>query len=173
MGAGEEKCMEQVVKKLEDALDSVPGKTVVLLESMAGQGTNVGYKFEQLIYMIDSCKSKFRKRLGICLDTCHIFAAGYDISSEQEYKKTFKLFNKIVGHKHLKVIHINNSYGKLGSRIDRHAPLKDGEIPFETFKLIMNDKTLTDIPKILETPSDPEMKLWKKEIEILKKLVKK
>jgi deoxyribonuclease-4 len=173
LGVGEERCMDQIVEKLEEALDYVPGKTMILLETMAGQGTNVGYKFEQIIYMIDSCKSKYHKRLGVCLDTCHIFAAGYDISNKQEYEKTFKLFNKIVGHKHLQAIHINNSYGKLGSRIDRHAPIKEGAIPVETFKLIMNDKTLTNIPKILETPSDPEMKLWKQEIEFLKNLVKK
>ena len=113
-----------------------------------------------------------RKRLGACFDTCHAFAAGYDISNHETYKETFKLFDKIIGLEKLKAIHVNNSSGALGSKVDRHAPLDDGKIPLEAFKLIMNDKNLTNIPKILETPSDAEMKLWASEIKLLKSLVK-
>ncbi len=170
VGAGEEKGIELIAQNIDIALDAVPGKTVILLENMAGQGTNLGYKFEQLQNIIDLCKNK--KRLGVCFDTCHAFAAGYDISTHETYKETFRAFDKIIGLEKLKAIHINNSSGALGSKVDRHAPLDDGKIPLEAFKLIMNDKNLIDIPKILETPSDSEMKLWAKEIKVLKGLVK-
>jgi deoxyribonuclease IV len=170
VGAGEEKGLEEIAKNLDFVLDAVPGKTMVLLENMAGQGTNIGYKFEQLNKIIDTCKNK--KRLGVCFDTCHAFAAGYDISTHDTYKNTFKLFDKVIGLEKLKVIHINNSNGTLGSKTDRHAPLKEGKIPLDTFKLIINDKNFVDIPKILETPSDSEMNLWEKEIKLLKSFVK-
>lgn len=170
LGAGEAKGIEQIAQQLELALESAPGNTMILLENMAGQGTNLGYKFEHLSNIIDLCKHK--KRLGVCFDTCHAFAAGYDISTKEGYKETFKLFDKIIGLKHLKAIHLNDSFGTLGSRVDRHAPLKDGKISIDTFEWIMNDKNFRDIPKILETPSDTEMKLWSKEIKLLKSLVK-
>lgn len=170
VGGGEEKGMELIAQNLDIALDAVPGKSMILLENMAGQGTNIGYKFEQLQNIIDLCKHK--KRLGVCFDTCHAFAAGYDISNHETYKETFRLFDKIIGLEKLKAIHVNNSAGAIGSKVDRHAPLTDGKIPLELFNLLMNDKNLTDIPKILETPSDSEMKLWEKEIKFLKSLVK-
>ena len=170
LGAGEAKGIEQIAQQLELALESAPGNTMILLENMAGQGTNLGYKFEHLSNIIDLCKHK--KRLGVCFDTCHAFAAGYDISTKEGYKETFKLFDKIIGLKHLKAIHLNDSFGTLGSRVDRHAPLNDGKISIDTFEWIMNDKNFRDIPKILETPSDTEMKLWSKEIKLLKSLVK-
>lgn len=172
LGAGEENGIQQIAQNLDIALDSSPGKTIVLLENMAGQGTNIGYKFEQLRQIMDLCKSKNKKRLGVCFDTCHAFAAGYDISTPEGYSATFKEFDKIIGLEYLKAIHLNDSFGSLGSKIDRHAPLKDGKIPLETFSWIMNDKKLNDIPKILETPSDANMNLWAKEINLLKNLVK-
>jgi deoxyribonuclease-4 len=170
LGAGEQAGIKQIAENLDFALDSVLGKSMILLENMAGQGTNIGYKFEQLKAIIDLCKNK--KRLGVCLDTCHLFAAGYDISTPDGYKKTIKDFDKIIGLAKLHAIHINNSSEGLGSKKDRHAPLEDGKLPLETFEWIMNDKNLADIPKILETPSDADMKLWAKEIKILKSLVK-
>lgn len=172
LGLGEENGMEQIAQNLETVFDAVPGKSIILLESMAGQGTNIGHKFEQLKNIIDLCKSKYRKRLGVCFDTCHSFAAGYDISSENGYKETFKLFDKIIGLERLKVIHLNDSVGALGSHIDRHAPLNEGKIKIEAFKWIMNDKNFKNIPKILETPSDANMELWAKEIKLLKSFVK-
>jgi deoxyribonuclease-4 len=172
LGTGEETGIEQIAKNLETILEATPGKTMLLLENMAGQGTNIGYKFEQLKQIIDLCKSKYSKRLGVCFDTCHAFAAGYDIATEKGYKETFKLFDKIIGIENLKAIHINDSYGALGARIDRHAPLGKGKITLETFSLIMNDKKLGNIPKILETPSDDAMKLWAHEIKLLRSMVK-
>lgn len=172
LGAGQDVGLEQISKNLEIVFDAVPGKTIILLENMAGQGTNLGYKFEQLKQIIDTCKSKYHKRLGVCFDTCHAFAAGYDLSCESGYHETFKLFDKIIGLEYLKAIHINDSYGDMGSKKDRHAPLGKGKIPLDFFKLIMNDKNLWDIPKILETPSDNEMKLWASEIKLLISMVK-
>jgi deoxyribonuclease-4 len=153
-------------------LEASPGKTMILLENMAGQGTNLGYKFEQLKQIIDNCKAKYRKRLGACFDTCHAFAAGYDISTPAGYKKTIKELDTIIGLELVKVIHLNDSFGALGSRVDRHAPLGAGKIPLAAFELIMNDKKLWKIPKILETPSDSKMQLWASEIKLLKKMVK-
>lgn len=173
LGAGEENGIKQIILNLEIVLDASPGKTIILLENMAGQGTNLGYKFEQLKQMIDGCKAKYRKRLGVCFDTCHAFAAGYDISMPEAYKKTITGLDKIIGLKNVKAIHLNDSYGALGSRIDRHAPLGEGKIPLKTFEWIMNDKKLWNIPKILETPSDNEMKLWAKEIKMLRNMVVK
>lgn len=171
LGAGEDNGIEQIIKNLEIVLDDSPGKTIILLENMAGQGTNIGYKFEQLKQIIDGCKAKYRKRLGVCFDTCHAFAAGYDISTQDSYKQTIKALDDVIGLDNVKAIHLNDSYGALGSKIDRHAPLGEGKIPLQSFEWIMNDKKLEGIPKILETPSDNEMKLWAKEIKLLRQMV--
>lgn len=170
--SGIESGIEQIISNLETALGSIPGKTMILIENMAGQGTNLGYEFEQLKQIFDGCKSEFKKRLGVCFDTCHAFAAGYDISTPESYKKTISLLDKVIGLEHVKAIHLNDSYGAIGSKIDRHAPLGQGKIPIETFGWIMNDKKLWDIPKILETPSDSDMKLWAKEIKLLRNMIK-
>ncbi len=166
---GEEKCLEQIAHNLDSVFERSNDKVHILLETMAGQGTNVGYTFEQLKKIRQL--SEHKRNIEFCLDTCHVFAAGYDISTEDGYRKTFKTFDSTLGLEHLKAIHINDSQEKFGSRKDRHAPLGKGHIPLATFDLIMNDKQLKDIPKILETPSDPEMKLWKKEIALLKAMV--
>lgn len=172
LGSGEDFGMSEISENLDKVFDAVPGKSMILLENMAGQGTNIGYKFEQLKQIINSCSVKSRHRLGVCFDTCHSFASGYDLSSKEGYIKTFKDFDKIIGLENLKVIHINDSFGAMGSRVDRHAPLGKGKIPLDIFKLIMNDKALQAVPKILETPSDDAMKLWACEIKLLRSFVK-
>jgi deoxyribonuclease IV len=169
LGAGEESCIKQIAHKLDHVLEQSDGTVTIALETMAGQGTNIGYTFEQLKEIRSLCKHK--RKIGFCLDTCHVFAANYDISTEDGYKETFKQFDAILGLEHLKVIHMNDSQTKLGSRVDRHAPLGKGYMKLETFDRIMNDKKLIDVPKILETPSDPDMKLWAQEIALLKKMV--
>lgn len=169
LGAGEEKCIKQIAHNLDHVLEQSDGSVTVALETMAGQGTNLGYTFEQLKEIRSLCKHK--KNIAFCLDTCHVFAAQYDISTEDGYRETFKQFDTILGLEHLKAIHMNDSQTKLGSRVDRHAPLGEGYIKLATFERIMNDKKLIDIPKILETPSDAEMKLWAKEIALLKEMV--
>lgn len=168
VGAGEEKAIEQIAHNLDFVIEQSTGDVIIALETMAGQGSNVGYTFEQLAQI--RALSKHKKNLGVCLDTCHIFCAGYDITTTKSYDYTIKKFDEIIGLEHLKAIHLNDSHKPCGSRLDRHAPLGEGTIPLETFSLIMNDKRLRNIPKVLETPSDPEMHLWAKEIKLLKSM---
>lgn len=167
--AGEQEGIERIARNLNTVLQKTDPAVSILLETAAGQGTNLGYTFEQLKQIRHLCQDK--KRIGFCLDTCHIFAAGYDLSSIEHYKNVIKDFDTILGLKNLKAIHLNDSKGDIGSRIDRHAPLGTGKIPLDIFKAIMNDKNLALIPKILETPTDEAMNLWKQEIKMLNGLV--
>jgi len=169
-GQGEEKGIEQVAKNLDYVLARSKGTVAILLETMAGQGTSIGHTFEQIKKMRSLCEHK--SKIGYCLDTCHVFAAGYDIGTEEGYEKTIKDFDDLLGLEHLHAIHVNDSVKGCGDKRDRHAPLGDGKIPLKIFDLLMNDKRLKSIPKILETPSDDEMKLWAKEITLLKNMVK-
>jgi deoxyribonuclease IV len=130
-------------------------KVKVALESTAGQGTSLGHSFEQLARMIELCAHPDRVR--ICLDTCHIFAAGYDISTPETYEKTFSEFDRIIGLKRLVAIHLNDSKKGLGSRVDRHEHIGKGTIGEKPFGFIMKDKRFENIPKILETPKENEM----------------
>lgn len=170
LGAGEEECIKKISKNLDLALKSVKGKVMILLENVAGQGTNVGYTFEQLKEIRDLCKEK--KRIGICLDTCHVFAAGYPINTEKGYKETIKKFEKTLGIRSLKAIHLNDSKDGLGEKKDRHANIGKGKIPLSTFRLIMNDPKLKNIPKILETPIKKDESEYIPEIKLLRKMVK-
>ncbi len=168
LGAGEQAGIENIARNLDHALEKTKDISV-LLETMAGQGTGLGHTFEQLNLMRSSCDHK--KRIGFCLDTCHIFAAGYNLSDKEHYKKVFDLFDDTLGLSHLKAIHLNDSKTEAGSRVDRHAPIGEGKIPLEIFQQIMNDKHLVDIPKILETPTDTTMHSWQKEIALLESFV--
>jgi len=146
---------EYGMKKIIDSLNYVIEKTNdckarISLELTAGQGSHLGYTFEQIAEMIDGVEDK--KRISVCLDTCHIFAAGYDIRTKETYEDTWKKFRKVIGMKYLKVIHINDSRKALGSRVDRHTHLGEGEIGLDAFKFIMQDPRLNKIPKLLETP---------------------
>jgi len=167
-GAGAESGCERIARNLNIVLEKTPTSVSILLETAAGQGTNLGYTFEQLNQIRNLSHHDNKKRIGFCLDTCHIFAAGYALNSIEQYKKVIEDFDNILGLTALKVIHLNDSKGIVGSRVDRHAPLGTGQIPLGIFKAIMNDKNLALIPKILETPTDAAMVLWKKEIELLK-----
>ena len=133
-----------MIRILEETSDC---DSMVLLENTAGQGKSIGSKFEHLRAIMDIVQSD---RVGVCFDTCHAFAAGFDIKSEDGYKETFDLFNEIVGLEHLKCLHLNDSKGALGSNLDRHENIGFGEIGNECFARIMND--FKHIPKILETP---------------------
>jgi deoxyribonuclease-4 len=146
-------CLDQIALNINHILSHVePGKTKLLIETMAGQGTNVGYTFEQLLHIYRQIDQK--NRIGFCLDTCHIFAAGYDISSSEAYEKVIAQFDSILGLQNLYVIHLNDSKKELGSRVDRHEHIGKGLLGIEAFKYIMNDSRLQHIPKILETPID-------------------
>lgn len=165
----EEECLQQIARNLDIILNKCSGTTHILLETTAGQGTNVGYKFEH-IKKIRSL-SKEKHKIGVCIDTCHIFAAGYDISTPNGYNKTIDEFSKIIGLKNLKAIHLNDSKTELGSKKDRHENIGKGKIPLKIFALIMNDPRLEKIPKILETPVQNSDE-YAKEIKLLKSLIK-
>jgi deoxyribonuclease-4 len=139
----------------------------LLLETTAGQGTSLGYSFEQLKWIID--RIAHPDRVGVCLDTCHIFAAGYDIRSQLSYEKTFDRFDQVIGLEKLQAIHLNDSKKELGSRVDRHEHIGQGQIGLEAFRLIMNDLRFVNVPKLLETSGD--LKKFKENLDLLKSLV--
>jgi len=134
----------------------------LVIENTAGQGTNLGYKFEHLAHIINKIEDK--SRVGICLDTCHTFTGGYDLRTREAYDATMDEFERLVGFEYLSAMHINDSKPKLGSRVDRHHSLGEGEIGWDTFKFIMNDERMNDIPLVLETIDES---IWDREIEAL------
>ncbi len=139
----------------------------LVIENTAGQGSNLGYRFEHLAHIIEKIENK--SRVGVCLDTCHTFSAGYDLRTEESYNKSMQIFDEVVGFQYLSGMHINDSKAKLGSNVDRHHSLGAGEIGWKAFELIMNDSRMDDIPLILETI---DRTIWKKEIETLYSLIK-
>jgi deoxyribonuclease IV len=160
-----EQCLDTIAESLMMMKDVCAGNTTrLLLETTAGQGTNVGSSFEEIAYIID--KVKMEIPIGVCIDTCHIFAAGYDIRTEERWEDTLKAFDDTIGIQHLYAFHLNDSMKPFGSRKDRHAPLGEGEIGMECFEVMMHHPLMRDIPKYLETPGGPD--LWKKEIQLLK-----
>ena len=163
----EEECMNRIAESINIVLDKTKGVTAVI-ENTSGQGTNTGYKFEQLRYMIDKVDDK--SRVGICIDTCHAFTSGYNIKSPEGYAETFSLFDKIVGFNYLKGIHINDSKKELATRVDRHDNIGKGFLGEDVFRMIMNDGRFDNMPLILETP---EESLWEEEIKNLYSLIKK
>ncbi|GAX88185.1 deoxyribonuclease IV [Lebetimonas natsushimae] len=158
----EEECLDLISESVNKAISETES-CIFVIETTAGQGSNLGYKFEHLAYIIDKIKDK--ERIGVCIDTAHIFAAGYDIRTKEAYEKTMRKFDEIVGFKYLKGMHINDSKAKFASRVDRHHSLGKGEIGIDAFKFIMQDKRIDNIPLILET-IDPD--IWAEEIKLLK-----
>lgn len=154
-------CLKVIAEGVNMALAESEGVTAVI-ENTSGQGGNVGYRFEHLAALIERVEDK--KRIGVCLDTCHTFTAGYDLRTPETYEKTMKLFADIVGFQFLKGMHLNDSKAELGSRIDRHHNLGKGLLGWETFKLIMQDPRLDAMPLILETIDET---LWAEEIRQL------
>jgi len=158
----EEECLEIISENVNKAIKETES-CIFVIETTAGQGSNLGYKFEHLAYIIDRIEDK--ERIGVCIDTAHIFAAGYDIRTKEAYEETMKKFDEIVGFKYLKGMHINDSKAKFASRVDRHHSLGKGEIGLDAFKFIMQDKRIDNIPLILET-IEPE--IWADEIKLLR-----
>lgn len=159
----EEESLKLVAESINIALDKTHGVTAVI-ENTAGQGSNLGFAFEQLAYIIERVDDK--SRVGVCIDTCHAFAAGYDLRTKEACDKTFEEFDRIIGFNYLRGMHLNDAMRPLGSHIDRHAPLGDGEIGWECFRYIASDDRFAGIPLILETPDEAR---WAEEIAILKK----
>jgi deoxyribonuclease-4 len=158
----EEESLDRIAESINMALERTSGVTAVI-ENTAGQGSNLGFRFEHLAYIIDRVVDK--SRVGVCLDTCHSFAAGYDLRTREALDATFAEFDRVVGFKYLKGMHLNDAMKPLGSRVDRHAPLGDGEIGWECFRYIMSDPRFDNIPLILETPDEAR---WADEIVALK-----
>ena len=157
----EDECLDRIAEAMNITLDKTSGVSLVL-ENTAGQGSNLGWRFEHLAHIIDKVEDK--SRVGVCIDTCHMFTAGYDIRTREAYDKTWTEFDNIVGFNYLMGMHINDSKPDLGSRVDRHHSLGEGKIGLDAFRFIMNDKRMDDIPLILETIDDS---IWDKEIELL------
>lgn len=154
--ADEDAVLARVADSLNAVFDAVPFEgTLVLLETTAGQGANVGYRFEQLARIIESVEQD--ARLGICVDTCHVFAAGYDISAKTGWRTMMSELEATVGLARLKAIHLNDSRKPCGSRVDRHAHIGQGEIGEAAFERVMRDRRLAKIPKLLETPKENDM----------------
>ena len=160
-------CLDVIAESLNRAIDATKDSDVKLvIENTAGQGSNLGYKFEHLAHIIDKVEDK--SRVGVCIDTCHMFTAGYDIRTREAYDQTWESFDKIVGSDYLMGMHINDSKPKLGSRVDRHHSLGQGEIGWDAFRFIMNDPRMDDIPLILETI---DASIWAQEIQALYALI--
>ena len=157
----EEACLDLIAESINITLDKTSGVTAVL-ESTAGQGSNLGYKFEHLAHIIDKVEDK--ERVGVCVDTCHSHSAGYDFVSEEGYKAAWKEFDETVGKQYLRGLHLNDNKRTLGSRIDRHEEIGKGSLGEEFFIRLVNDPRFDNMPLILETPN-PE--IWKQEIDWL------
>src|SRR3990170_2344167 len=162
---GEQKGIKKIVMALKTTLHATKDSTVkILLENTAGQGTSIGYRFEHLKQIIDGVNSS---RIGVCFDTCHAFAAGYDIRTKCGFETTLEELDNIVGLKNLHVIHLNDSKGKLGSNLDRHEHIGKGKLGLEPFRQIMN--RFTNIPKVIETPKKDNMDIVN--LEVLRGLI--
>lgn len=157
----EEECIDRIAMSMNEALSITEGVTLVI-ENTAGQGSNLGYSFEQLAAIIERIEDK--SRVGVCIDTCHMFTAGYDIRTRDTYEKTWSEFDKIVGFNYLRGMHINDSKPDLGSHVDRHDSIGKGKIGADAFGFIMNDPRMDDIPLVLETIDET---IWAQEIELL------
>ncbi len=168
---GPEYGMRKIIDSLNRCLKETKDcRARVALEVTAGQGSHLGFTFEQIAEMIAGVEDK--NRISVCLDTCHAFAAGYDIRTKEGYTGTLKQFEKTIGLKYLKVIHLNDSLKGLGSRVDRHTHIGEGEIGKDAFKFIMQDERFAAIPKLLETPKGDDYEDDKRNLALLRKLAK-
>jgi deoxyribonuclease IV len=162
-----EDCLKRIAESINIAIDKTRGVTAVI-ENTAGQGTNLGHTFEQLRVMIDNVEDK--SRVGVCIDTCHAFTAGYDVRTLEGFKDTFEKFDEIIGFQYLKGMHLNDSKKEHATRVDRHDNIGKGFLGEDVFRMLMNDSRFDNIPLILETPDES---LWEEEIRKLYSLILK
>ncbi|MGD8530937.1 MAG: deoxyribonuclease IV [Syntrophobacterales bacterium] len=169
-GQGVEAGLESFVHNLDSAITLSKTSTVsVLIETTAGQGTNLGSKFEEIGLILR--ESRYRDRLGVCFDTSHAFAAGYDFRTPETYAETFSLFDQIIGLQRLKFFHLNDSKRLLGSRVDRHEHIGKGEIGLNGFRLLLNDPRFQNHPMVLETPKGKDLKEDRRNLKVLRSLI--
>lgn len=161
----EAECIARIAESIDIALDRTRGVTAVI-ENTAGQGTNIGHRFEHLAAIIERVAD--RSRVGVCLDTCHGFSAGYDLKSDAGYAEALAAFDRVVGFAYLRGLHLNDGKKALGSRVDRHERIGEGTLGLEVFRRIMNDPRFDGIPMILETPDESR---WAEEIRLLQGMV--
>jgi len=162
----EEMCLTTIAESINLALEKTNGVTAVI-ENTAGQGTNLGFSFYQIKKIIDQVEDK--SRVGVCIDTCHAYSAGYNIKTRAGFEEIFREFDEVIGFTFLKGMHLNDSKKELGSKVDRHDSLGKGTLGLEVFECIMNDARFDNIPLILETPNDA---IWAEEIQLLKNMQK-
>jgi deoxyribonuclease-4 len=168
-GVGVEGGLERFVENMDHAITRSKTSTVmVLIENTAGQGTNLGSTFEEISFIIS--ESQYGQNLGVCFDTSHAFAAGYDMRTRATYEDTLSTFDQIIGLERLKFFHLNDSKRPLGSRVDRHEHIGKGEIGLEGFRLLLNDPRFQHHPMVLETPKGKELKEDKKNLKVLRSL---
>jgi deoxyribonuclease-4 len=170
VGAGEEAGLVQVAQALGEVHAATPGfRTRILLETTAGQGTSLGCRFEHLAWLMEHTPEG--ERLGVCLDTCHVFAAGYELRTTAGYAATMEAFGRIIGLKRLHAIHLNDSKGNLGSRKDRHEHIGNGNIGLEGFRHVVNDSRLAGLPALLETPKGDDLHEDRENLAVLRSLI--
>lgn len=171
MGSGEEAGITRVAEAINRIHAERPhGSAVILLETTAGQGTHLGRTFEEIAAILSQIEDKLRA--AVCLDTCHIFAAGYDIRDAVSFEATMRAFDEIIGLDQLKVIHLNDSKKGLGSRVDRHAHIGEGELGLSAFELVVNDPRLAGLPGVLETPKGDDDQEDRRNLATLRSLVR-
>lgn len=160
-----EQCLDRIAESVNIALDQTNG-VIAVLENTAGQGTNVGFRFDHLSYIIDKIEDK--TRVGVCLDTCHTFASGYDLLTHDAYAKTLDTFERVIGFKYLRGVHLNDSKKAFNSHVDRHENIGAGTLGQHVFQFMMQDDRFDEIPMILETPDSEK---WPQEIDMLYRMV--
>ncbi|MBM9604210.1 deoxyribonuclease IV [Desulfopila inferna] len=170
-GTGVEQGIEHFVRGLDAALEQARSETRVLIENTAGQGTGLGSSFEEIAAIL--AQSGYSSRLGVCLDTCHLFAAGYDIRTVEAYQRTMALFDERVGVERIEFFHLNDSTKEVGSRVDRHAHIGEGQIGLEGFRNLLNDPRFAERSMTLETPKDKELENDRRNLRILAGLLEK
>ncbi len=171
VGSGEEAGIGRVAEGINRIHDERPdGRALILLETTAGQGSALGRTFEELAAIINAVEDK--KRMGVCFDTCHVFAAGYDLRDPDTYAATMDAFDRVIGLERLRVFHLNDSRKGLGSRVDRHAAIGEGELGLEAFRSIVNDPRFTGLPGVLETDKGPDGEEDRRNLATLRGLVK-
>jgi len=165
---GEAEGIRLVGEAMTRALSEVPGKARLLVETTAGQGTSLGWRFEQLAEIRDAVPAKARRRVGVCVDTCHVFSAGYDLATDQGYARTFEELDEVVGLEHVQAFHLNDSKKPKGCRVDRHEHIGEGTLGLRPFRHLVNDPRFAEVPGFVETESR-----WKENIEALRRLVRR